>query len=80
MKWKILSTVFMIDFLSKFGFVHKKGTDSDLLDTSRTGKTIGETGYRGMPQDQKKKKRGSHHFLRRQLRRHLKMSIEERAA
>jgi len=33
-----------------------------------------------MPQDRKTKNRGRHHFLRRQLRRQLKASIEERAA
>jgi len=33
-----------------------------------------------MPQDRETKNRGRHHFLRRQLRRQLKASIEERAA
>jgi len=62
----------MIDFLSKFGFTHKKGTDSDLLDSSRTEKTIEQAGYRGIPQDRKTKNRGRRHFLRRQLRRQLR--------
>jgi len=33
-----------------------------------------------MPENPETKNRECHHFLRRQLRRHLKASIEERAA
>ena len=51
-----------------------------LLDSSQKGKTIKRTERRTMPENPETKNRGCHHFLRRQLRRHLKASIEERAA